>query len=125
MAFVRNANPDNFSAVNAGDLNRRLLIKRLVSGVDAAGQPVGTWTDFKTAWGSLRHKTGKETMLAGANTAVVQATFRLRYTTGITSGMRVYVTGDIVQTYNIISVIPSGANKDFVDLLAETVNAVS
>ena len=60
-----------------------------------------------------------EAIKAGAVTSKVQTSIRLRYRTGITSGMRV-VCGGVV--YNILAVLPDLAGKGHVDLVCEVLS---
>ncbi|HYD58966.1 MAG TPA: phage head closure protein [Noviherbaspirillum sp.] len=105
--------------MNAGKLSSLVTIQQKAVGQEPDGQPVNTWTDVASVWADIRHLNGIETVKATALTPVVKASIRIRYRTGINSGMRV-VHGQTV--YNITAVLPDVAKKECVDLACEVVS---
>lgn len=104
-------------------LNRKVLIQRPVDGQDDIGQPLTDWENLITAgdgkvWANVRHLSGLEAIKAGAETAVVNASIRIRYRTDVTSAMRV-VHGSTV--YQIKAVLPAEDVRDRVDLQCEVI----
>jgi SPP1 family predicted phage head-tail adaptor len=103
----------------AGKMDQRVTIQSPASGQDAIGQPATTWTDVVTVWASVAYLSGLSAIKAGADTAQVQASVRIRYRTGVNAGMRV-VHGDVV--FDIRSVLPVEKNV-FLDLVCVATNA--
>lgn len=106
-------------SLDAGSLNRRVVIKHLASGQDEIGQPVMTWTDLVTVWANVRHLSGVESIKADAEASVVKASIRIRRRTDVTSAMRVYL-GTAV--YEIKAVLPDEEVRDRLDLACELIN---
>lgn len=104
--------------MQAGTLNQRVTIQRLVSGVDAIGQPATTWVTQAETWASVRILSGLSTLKSGADTSITKASIRLRYRTDITPAMRVLHRG---AAYQIDAALPD-ANMVHLDL---TVRAVT
>lgn len=104
--------------MNAGFLNRKILIKARSAGADEIGQPVETWATFATTWANIRFLSGVETAKAGTEVSLAKASIRIRYRTDITEVMRVEYYG---LTYQIHSVLRDEAKRDYVDLVCEVV----
>lgn len=107
--------------MDIGRLNRRVVIQaRDESAVDSYGQPVENWTTFATVWAAVLFvsgvRVGLEAVKGGALASTPPATIRIRFRTDITAAMRV-VDGSTI--YNIQSVLPNFANKEFTDLVCE------
>lgn len=102
--------------MQAGKLNHRVTIEAPPTAQDAAGQPIGAWVPVATVWADIRHQNGLEAIKAGAVASTVKASIRIRYRTGITSGMRL-LHGAAV--FNIQAVLPA-AKKAHIDLVCET-----
>lgn len=105
--------------MRAGLLNSRVTIQQLAAGQDALGQPVQTWSDVATVWANIRHSSGVENIKSDAEMSVVRASIRIRYKTGITTGMRA-VSGGV--SYDIMSVLPDMGGKEYTDLVCEVVS---
>ena len=105
--------------MDPGTLTWRCTLQQPATGQDATGQPLTGWVDVAQFWADIRATGGLEAIKAGAVTSKVQTSIRLRYRTGITSGMRV-VCGAVV--YNIVSVLPDMAGKGHVDLVCQVVS---
>ncbi|GAB3763483.1 hypothetical protein GCM10028796_17050 [Ramlibacter monticola] len=105
--------------MRAGTLNRQVTIQQPGATQDELGQPIpGDWTTLATVWANIRHLNGLETVKAGAETATVRASIRIRYRTDVTAAMRV-VHG--ATTYQIKAVLPDEAGRQHVDLACEVV----
>lgn len=103
--------------MEAGKLNCRIAIQAPSAAQDGAGQPLASWSDVATVWANIAHKSGLETIKAGAPVSVVQASIRIRYRTDINAGMRVlYGTTQ----YDIRAVLPDNGRREFTDLVCET-----
>lgn len=103
--------------MNAGKLNRRVVIEQRTATVDALGQPLEMWSTVATVWGDVRHQRGLESLKADATTSVVRASVRIRYRADVNAGMRL-VQGST--RFNVIAVLPQG--NEALDLLCEVVN---
>jgi SPP1 family predicted phage head-tail adaptor len=106
-------------------LNRKVLIQKLVSGQDEAGQPVTNWENLITTgdgkvFANIKHLSGVETIKADAPTSAVKVSIRIRYRTDVTAAMRV-VHG--ATTYEIKAVLPDEAGRQHVDLACEVITA--
>lgn len=105
--------------MQAGSLNRRVTLQQPAAGFDELGQPIPGWTDVATLWADIRMKSGLESIKASAPVSVVQASIRVRYSAGITAGMR--VVHNLV-AYEIKAVLPDVGGREYVDLVAEVVS---
>lgn len=102
--------------MQAGKLNRRVTIQQKTVVYDELHQPVsGSWTDLATVWASVLHISGIETIKAGADVSVTQASIRIRYRSGLDSSMRVLFDG---KTYDIRGVLDD-ANREYTDLVCD------
>lgn len=102
--------------MQAGRLNRRCVLQSPSQSVDELGQPIPGWTDVATVWADIRMKSGLESIKAGASVSVVQASIRVRYRAGITSGMRVVHN---LRAFNVVAVLPDVSGRVYVDLIGE------
>ena len=109
-----------FDVLAAGQLNRRLTIQLRASGQDAYGQPSGAWSDLATVYASYRAPTGMsaagESISGNREVSAAVCSWRIRYRTDITAGMRA-VEGTTV--YDIRQVLPDIAKREHVDLVCE------
>lgn len=105
--------------MQAGRLNRLVMLQAPGTAEDELGQPIPGWTDVATLWADIRMKSGLESIKAGASASVVQASIRVRYRAGITAGMRVVHN---LQAYNIVAVLPDVGAREYIDLVCEVVN---
>lgn len=105
--------------MRSGQLNSRITVQQLSAGVDALGQPLTTWNDLAYLWAHILHSSGIETIKAGAESSVVRASIRVRYTRSITPAMRILADG---YTYNVVSVLPDMEGKQYTDLVCEIVS---
>lgn len=104
--------------MQAGQLRDRVVIQQKTSGTDAWGAPLPeAWADYASLWANVRHLSGTESIKAGADVSVVQASIRIRWRQDITAGMRV-LHGAAV--YDVEAVLP-GARREYVDLQAKRV----
>ena len=105
--------------MQSGKLDQRIAIQQPVVGQDAIGQPVTTWEAVATVWASVAYLSGLSAIKAGADTAQVSASVRIRYRSGINAGMRV-VHGSVV--FDVRAVLPGDKNV-FLDLVCVATNA--
>lgn len=87
--------------MRAGDLDRRVTIRRLTLGADDGyGNQVEEWTDVATLWAEVKQTGGTEFLAAGRIGDETRLTFRVRYLAGITTTDRAVYQGvehDIVE----------------------------
>lgn len=104
--------------MQAGKLNRKIVIQSQSTTQDDTGQPLNTWTTFATPWANIRFMNGIETMKGDSPTSVAKASIRIRYREDITNAMQVVYNGI---TYRILAVLPDEAKREHVDLSCEVV----
>lgn len=104
--------------MQAGRLNRRCVIQQPGTATDELGQPIPGWTDVATVWADVRLRSGLESIKAGAQVSVVQASVRVRYRAGINAGMR--LVHNLV-AYEILAVQPDVGGREYVDLVCQVV----
>lgn len=102
-----------------GAFRNKIVIQHQSTSKDEVGQPLDTWTTFKIVWADIRVQRGLEAIKADKMSSMARASLRIRYTEGITAGMRA-IQGST--TYNILSVSPDVATRKYVDLACEIVN---
>lgn len=102
-----------------GAFRNKITIQQRTTSKDDVGQPLDTWTTFTIAWADIRVQKGLEAIKADKMSSMARASIRIRYTEGITAGMRV-LQGST--TYNILSVSPDVATRKYVDLACEIAN---
>jgi SPP1 family predicted phage head-tail adaptor len=112
--------------LQAGSLDRRVLIEQHVEGQDELGQPIDTWVAVATVWANVLLLTGKETLLADADVASATASIRIRYRTDIDSGMRASLLkmvdgAPVVEAiFDILKPLPDYAGREYTDLPCTT-----
>lgn len=70
--------------MRAGDMDRRVTIRRYTSTVDEYGDPVQAWTDLATVSANVRQESGREFMAAATEMGSRKVIFRLRWLAGLT-----------------------------------------
>lgn len=88
--------------MNPGRYRHKIDFLQRTTGQDDYGEPVDTWTVYKSAWASKDPLIGNEFFTAFTTDSKVEVKFNCRYTPGITNDMRVQ-HGD--EVYEILSVI--------------------
>jgi SPP1 family predicted phage head-tail adaptor len=105
--------------LQAGSLNRRIVIQRLDAGQDDLGQPQSTWVNIAPpTWASIAHKTGLQTIQGDAEVSVVQASIMVRFRADVCAGMRVLHRAT---TYKILAVLPDEVDREKLYLVCEVV----
>lgn len=88
--------------MQAGRLNKRVILQAPATGQDANGEPIVGWSDVATVWASITDISGREFVAAEAGQNKIQTKIGIRYRTGILPSMRVVHGTD---TYNIEAVL--------------------
>lgn len=102
--------------MRAGALDQRITLLRREAGADDWGQDAETWVEVVIVWADVRFQNGREFIAAGAQTAQVAASVRIR-PRAVDPAMRVRHKG---VTYNITAVLP-GPRNDYIDLAISAV----
>lgn len=103
--------------INAGALNQRLTILQRSATVDAAGQPLDTWTELATVWADVRTPSGMQGATAAISSregAMAAYSARIRYRADVTTAMRASVGA---QLFDIVNVLYDFAGQEYVDLV--------
>lgn len=88
--------------MRAGWLRHRVTIQEVTETQNAVGEPVETWADVATVWGSVEPLRGREFEAAGQAQARTDTRVRIRYFSGVAPKMRVVWQG---HTFDIVSVV--------------------
>ena len=88
--------------MQAGRLNKRVLIQSPATWQDATGEPTTGWTDVATVWASIVDVSGREYVAAGGLQNSAQTKITIRYRSGIVPSMRVVHGSD---AYNVEAVL--------------------
>lgn len=81
--------------MDAGKLDRRIVIERSVNLIDATGDQVEDWRELTKRWASFRTQGGREFLAADAERTEARAVFTIRYLDGLTLADRVVYRGRI------------------------------
>ena len=104
--------------MQAGRLDRRIVIENFTEAQDAAGQEIKTWATFATVWAERRDVRGTERNQSAQKLATRTAIFRIRWLVDMTEEMRLIEAGT---TYGIIGIADS-QRKGWMELTAEAIN---
>ena len=98
--------------LRAGEMRHRVRLEQQSTSVDAAGQPLTTWSLFAERWAAIQRTPGGEVFASAQRGGRVPTVFRLRYLAGVTPAMRVVLGA---KAYNILSAFdPSGLKEELV-----------
>lgn len=109
------------NAVRGGDFNRRITIQQRSSATpDGFGQASQTWNDLLQCWARIEPLSGRELVLAQAQSAEVTHLVEIMYRPTVTAAMRAVYQGRI---FNVLSVIdPDMAHVTLELLCSEGLN---
>lgn len=79
--------------INAGALDRRVVIEQLTVTRDAAGGELRSYSTRATVWGAVRFLTGREVLAAAQPVATEQAEVLIRYRSDVLPTDRVRFNG--------------------------------
>lgn len=88
--------------IAAGKLNKRVTLRALGAGQDAAGQLSGAWADVATVWAEMRDISGREFIGSGGVQNETQTRVFIRRRADVVPAMRV-LHGAV--TYHIDAVL--------------------
>ena len=106
--------------LEAGTLNRRVLVERRVVTRDDEGGEVVAWVPFAgdgMLWANIRFLNGTESLKAGIVLGTAKASIRIRYRQDIDPTCRVTHRA---QVFSILSVLPDQVGREYLDLAVET-----
>jgi len=75
--------------MRAGLLRHRITIQTVSETRDSYGDPVQTWSTYKTVRAGKRNKSGKETEVNNVRNPQRMVEFMIHYVSGITNKMRI------------------------------------
>ena len=90
--------------MDAGRLDKRIIIERLEATEDEIGQPVEAWIPTFNVWAAIEPLTGREYLAAMAVQAERTVRIRIRYLPGIVSTMRVVYQGRVFAIQSVINI---------------------
>jgi len=107
--------------MEAGILNRRIVIQQRQPGQDDAGQPVNNWKKIANGarWANIRMPTGLGTITPlqdNVPASVAKCSIRLRFCEDVKPDMRALYGGRV---FEIKAVLPDYAGRQYVDLVCE------
>lgn len=108
----------------AGDLDRRITVKRRAPGEDEVGNPNGAWSiTVCRPWANYRAPSGMgsiaaERVEAGREISTAACSWRIRYRTEILAGDRVEESDGTI--WDIKQVLPDRQGRVHVDLVCVT-----
>lgn len=109
--------------MEAGRLDRRVVIQKKVVVQDTFGQETITWTTVCTLWGEVLPLTGREFLEGRQETAEVSTRIRVRYYQGIEPEYRASVVVDgTTIVYNILAVLHLGTARRELQLMCREID---
>lgn len=97
-------------------MNDRVTLQRS-AGKDKIGQPIDAPVDIATVWADVLFQSGAEVMRAGADTAIVKCSIRIRARAGLDTGVRVLFEAKL---YDVKSALPDNRDRRFMFLVCES-----
>ena len=94
--------------MEAGRLDRRVMIEQVSLANDTFGDPIETWSVLDTVWADVRPVRGKELFAGQQFQAKADTRFRMRYRTNLDATMRLRYRGDL---YSIVSILELGRQE--------------
>lgn len=79
--------------IEAGRLDRRIVLQQPTVTRDSVGGPVESWSTVATVWAGYRPQRGDEVFAARQRTATREAVFTIRHRTDVTESTRIVFDG--------------------------------
>lgn len=109
--------------MEAGRLDRRVVVQYKSVTKDSYGQEVITWVTRCTLWGEVRPLTGREFMEGRQETAEVSTRIVVRYYPGIEPEDRATVVVDgVTIVYNVLAVLHVGTGRRELQLMCREID---
>ena len=104
-------------ALNAGHLNRRIVVQARTQAIGSDGERTDTWTEYTTVWAKVEPLTGRSFYQADSEITKHMVLFNIRYsaTTKLidADGYRVVFDGN---SYDIESAVEIDAARDEIQI---------
>src|SRR5689334_12459889 len=100
--------------LRAGDLDRRIELRRQLAGTDDVGQPNGGWLTVDTVWAQYKPAMGREIRDGLVADTTMPATFRIRWRGDVATDWVIRYGG---QVYDIASINEIG-RREGLEILA-------
>lgn len=100
--------------MRAGELRHRVTIQQFTAARDAVGGETKTWSDLATVYAAALPISGREYVALRQAQSDITIRFRLRYRSGINTGMRVVWDG---RNYDIVEAINRNGRDQELELL--------
>jgi SPP1 family predicted phage head-tail adaptor len=97
-------------------MNDRITLRRS-AGKDKIGQPIDAPADIATVWADVLFQSGAEVMRAGADTAIVKCSIRIRARPDVDTGVSVLFKAKV---YDVKSALPDSRDSAFTFLVCES-----
>ncbi|MBD8627659.1 phage head closure protein [Oxalobacteraceae sp. CFBP 8753] len=97
-------------------MNDRITLRRS-AGKDKIGQPIDAPVDVATVWADVLFQSGAEVMRAGADTAIVKCSIRIRARPDVDTGVSVLFKSKV---YDVKSAPPDNSDRRFMFLICES-----
>ena len=98
----------------AGQLDRRILIRDFTESTDTFGQEVKTYRDLAYVWANVKEKVGSEGEDGDMIASTKKVEFIIRYRTDVNEQMRILYNSNI---YKIQTIQNADARKAFLKLV--------
>lgn len=103
--------------MQAGKLNKRVLLQRRVDTQASDGSMAASWVDVANIWADVRYLSGLEALRSDAPVSVVKASIRIRHRDGVDANYRVVHASAI---FNVQAVLLSPRHRECMDLACES-----
>lgn len=97
-------------------MNDRVTLRRS-AGKDKIGQPIDAPVNIATVWANVLFQSGAEVMRAGADTAIVKCSIRIRARPDVDTGVSVLFKSKV---YDVKSAPPDNSDRRFMFLICES-----
>lgn len=105
--------------MDAGKLDRRIILKHVTTAQDATGEPIRTKANYATIWAQRMEQRLTEVFSAGADQAARTVVWRVRWRGDI-------VLSDVIESGGIdyeVTAIQELGRRDYFDLVSSNVGA--
>lgn len=89
------------TGINIGELDRRIDLYNYTEAQSASGEPIKTWTLYKSAFARVTIQSGSESITADRPTVSLPVEFVIRWDSNVTEKTRIVFRS---ANYNIISI---------------------
>lgn len=100
--------------MNAGQLNKKIIIQKNQSSKNDYGESVSSWVDYVTLWANIKHLRGQELFLS--EQVYNKEVFRIqtRYYSGIDTKMRISYDSKIFNITSINNINEKNITLEFI-----------